>query len=582
MKDEEKLDKHELWKNIKRSYKYAKKFKKSFIIFAIFSILLAIMSAISPLLNARMLINLQGGFLKQLVIVAICVFSVEVLSDLSSYISRKSSFRFFRETLREVQVDLARETLKIKNKVLDQKSTGVFIERLSKDTGRITDIFSELLYIGNDLLTNIGILFAVFMVSKIIFAYFMITLLILFIINRIRIKLYFNHDKEYRKISEQGTGLITELVRGIRDIKVLNAEKPFMENVERKINDINRKRYDMFNVTRIYDLFVGIIWDLANLLLIVLGVYLIKIDLLSTASLVVIYMYSSRVFNLVYFSTHFLESMKDFNLSANRVFEIIDGGEFEKEEFGTNALKKVKGDFEFRHVNFAYTDKEVLHDVSFKVQEGTTVSFVGKSGSGKSTIFQLLAKMYDVNEGQILIDGIDIKTLNKDTIRGNISIINQSPYIFNMSFKDNMKVIKENVTDEEIVTACKKACIHDYIMSLPNGYDTIVGEGGITLSGGQKQRLAIARAFLQKTKIILFDEATSALDNETQKHIQDAIDNLQHEYTVLIIAHRLSTVINSDKIIFIDEGKIIDSGTHQELMKKNQEYKQLYELELNK
>ncbi len=582
MKENEKLDKHELWRNIKRSYKYAARYKKNFIIFAGFSVLLAVISAISPLLNAKMLINLQGGFLKQLFVVALAVFSVEIISELASFIAKKNSFRFFRETLRSVQVDLAKETLKIKNKVLDTKSTGVFIDRLSKDTGRITDIFSDMLYVVNDFLTNVGILVAVFMVSKIMFLYFSITIIILFFINRMRIKVFYARDKEYRKLGEEGTGLVTELVRGIRDIKVLNAEKPFMVRVEDKINAINKKRYDMYNVTRIYDLFVGFVWDLANFLLIVLGIILINKNVMSTASLVVIYMYSSRVFNLVYFSTHLLESMKDFNLSANRVFEIIDGGEFEKEEFGTNSMKKIQGNFEFKHVNFSYTDKEVLHDVSFKVAAGTTVSFVGKSGSGKSTIFQLLAKMYDINEGQILIDGIDIKSLDRETIRGNISIINQNPYIFNMSFKDNMRVIKEGVTDEEIVAACKKACIHNYIESLPNGYDTLVGEGGITLSGGQKQRLAIARAFLQDTEIILFDEATSALDNETQKHIQEAIDNLKNEYTILIIAHRLSTVINSDKIYFIDDGKIIDSGTHKELMKKNKEYKKLYELEMEK
>ena len=183
-------------------------------------------------------------------------------------------------------------------------------------------------------------------------------------------------------------------------------------------------------------------------------------------------------------------------------------------------------------------------------------------------------------DGQILIDGHDIKNLDCDTIRGNISIITQNPYIFNMSIRQNLTIVKRDLTEEEMIEACKLACLHDYIMSLPDGYDTLVGEGGLTLSGGQKQRLAIARAFVQKTQIILFDEATSALDNETQENIQKAINNLKNHYTVLIIAHRLSTVIDSDQIFLVEDGQITASGTHEELVTNNKTYKNLYNKEL--
>jgi len=188
--------------------------------------------------------------------------------------------------------------------------------------------------------------------------------------------------------------------------------------------------------------------------------------------------------------------------------------------------------------------------------------------------------MYDVNSGTITIDGVDIKKLDKDTIRGNITIISQNPYIFNMSIKDNLRLVKEDVTEDEIKEACKMACLDEFIENLPNKYNTVVGEGGITLSGGQRQRLAIARAFIQKTEIILFDEATSALDNETQSKIQEAIENMKKDYTILIIAHRLSTVINSDRILFLEDGKIKCEGTHKELLKKSKEYRLLYESEL--
>ena len=205
---------------------------------------------------------------------------------------------------------------------------------------------------------------------------------------------------------------------------------------------------------------------------------------------------------------------------------------------------------------------------------------MGKSGAGKTTIFNLLCKMYDVDSGSIMIDGVEIKKLDKDSIRGNITIISQNPYIFNMSIKDNLRLVKSNLTNKEMKEACKLACLDEFINSLPDKYDTVIGEGGVNLSGGQKQRLAIARALVQKTEIILFDEATSALDNETQEKIQTAINNMKNEYTILIIAHRLSTIINADRILFLDNGKIVSEGTHEYLLKNCDEYRKLYEAEI--
>jgi ABC-type multidrug transport system fused ATPase/permease subunit len=190
--------------------------------------------------------------------------------------------------------------------------------------------------------------------------------------------------------------------------------------------------------------------------------------------------------------------------------------------------------------------------------------------------------MYDIQDGKITIDGVNIQELDKESIRGNITIIHQSPYIFNMSIRDNLRLVKEDLTEEEMIEACKLACLDEFINVLPDKYDTMIGEGGLTLSGGQRQRLAIARALVQKTEIILFDEATSALDNETQSKIQQAIQNLQKDYTILIVAHRLSTVVNSDRILFLNEGKIEAEGTHQELLKICPAYKQLYEAEMTR
>ena len=209
------------------------------------------------------------------------------------------------------------------------------------------------------------------------------------------------------------------------------------------------------------------------------------------------------------------------------------------------------------------------------------IAIVGKSGQGKSTIFNLLMRYFDTSTGKILINDVNIKDLTEENLRKNISIIRQDPFLFNQSIIDNFKIVKNDATLEEIRNVCKKAYIDDYIMSLPKKYNTIIGEGGINLSGGQKQRIAIARTLLKNAKVILFDEATSALDNESQEYIKKTIDDLVTTHTIIIVAHRLSTIIDSDIIYLIQNGKVVASGKHQSLMKKSAIYKKLYNPETN-
>ena len=316
-----------------------------------------------------------------------------------------------------------------------------------------------------------------------------------------------------------------------------------------------------------------------ELFLVLIIVFFIKNNTFEIAIGLVIYNYRSYVIEFAYNFINVFDYIRDFNMSCERVFMFFGSKEFNKENFGKKHLNKVNGDFEFENVAFSYGNNKVLKNVSFKINANETVAFVGKSGTGKTTIFNLICKFYDIDKGCIKIDGIDIRELDKDTIRGNITIISQNPYIFNMSIKDNLRLVKRDLTEEEMKEACKLACLDEFIDTLPNGYDTIIGEAGVNLSGGQRQRLAIARALVQKTEIILFDEATSALDNETQLKIQKSIDNLKNEYTILIIAHRLSTIKNCDRILFIEDGQIICEGNHQYLLKNCESYKQLYESE---
>ncbi len=571
----------EFWGHLKFAWKYAKNQKFKLIKYIIAHLVGTVISIVVPILGARQIITLTNSEFKQLILVCILIFIVENVRNFVHFFARYYGQYIYRETFTKLQTDLGREILKLENSSIDANSSGVFIQRLTNDTSRIADFFNIFSNHITSIITDIGIFVAVFIVNKWAFVFFVIQVTVLYFVEERRVNLYTNKDKEYRKNHENVSGFVGEIVRGIRDIKMLNAENSFINNLRNKVISLNQMRYKMDSVDRNYNLLRGFLRDTFDLLLVFLLVYLIINNELEVASAIIVYNYSGRVVYIVDSVGMLLDKIKDFNLSASRIFAIINSDEFTKENFGTKHLDRVEGNFEFNNVSFEYNDGEkVLNKLSFKVNANETVAFVGKSGAGKSTIFSLLCKMYDVNSGKVLIDGIDIRELDKDTIRGNITIISQNPYIFNVSIRENFKLVKDDLTDEEMFEACKLACLDDFINTLPDKYDTIIGEGGVNLSGGQKQRLAIARALIQKTEIILFDEATSALDNETQKSIQKAINNMQGEYTILIIAHRLSTIIDSDRILFLDNGSIKAEGTHEELLENCKEYKMLYEAEI--
>lgn len=571
----------EIFENLKKTWQYSKSQKGMLILYFIGSLILSVMGAITPILAAQQILKLSNNLLQELFYISLVIFGVEIVRNIVIVIANKANQTFFRETSILIKSDMAKQMLKFEAKVIDNNSSGVFIDRISKDTGYIADVFNEINDSVADIIANIGILVAIFIVSKYMFLFFIFSLTILFFFKKARMRYWFEIDKEYRKLNEKNTGLISELIRGIRDVKLLHAGVGITKRMNDRFVESNQKQYEMGKVDRKYNFFSNSVQGLMDITFIGLGITLASKDMLSVASFVVLYMYKDKIYGLLDYVSRFIEIIKKFNVSAKRVFELLDDSIYPKEKFGTTHLDKVYGNFEFRNVKFEYKENiPVLKDVNFKINPNETVAFIGKSGSGKSTIFSLITKLYNPQSGEILIENINIGELDEDSIRGNITVITQSPYIFNFSIKENLKIVDENLTDEQIYEACKSACLHDFIMGLPDKYDTLVGEGGVMLSGGERQRLAIARALLKKSEIILFDEATSALDNQTQKDIQDAINNMKGTYTILIIAHRLSTVINSDRILLIDDGKIVAEGTHKDLYATNELYRNLYEKEL--
>lgn len=571
----------EFWENLKKAWIYGKGQKKFIIGYIIFNIVFIFINLVIPILGAKSIVKLTDNKLDQVLLIGFIILIIELLRNFTNYITGYFRQQIYRETYSRIETTLGAEILKIENQSLDEKGSGLFIQRLTGDASKIADIFVVLnVYLAN-ILTNIGIFLAIFIISKIVFIYLLLMVCVIFIIEKKRVTIVNDEDKKYRKKNEKVSGFIGELVRGAHDIKMLNAEGSFIKELNSRIIDLNSQRYKTDEISRNYILFSASITDIFSTGNIILCVFLITQNMLTIPNALVINNYLGRLTSIVYFVSQLMEKIKDFNLSSERVFSIMDSQEFTKERFGLKHLGKAYGDFEFKNVTFGYKDgQDIIKNMSFKINANSTAAFVGKSGAGKTTVFSLLCKMYDIKKGDITIDGISIKDLDKDSIRGNITIISQNPYIFNMSIRDNLRLVKDDLTDEEMKKACKTACLDKFINSLPDGYDTIVGEGGVNLSGGERQRLAIARALVQKTEIILFDEATSALDNETQASIKKAIDNMKNEYTILIIAHRLSTVIDSDRILLVDDGKIVAEGTHKELLKNSEEYRHLYDAEL--
>lgn len=567
--------------NLKKVYEYGKKYKKALIYQMICCIFFITFNIVIPIITSKQLVYITDSMFSQLLIASIAVLVINIINNLFRVLLRRNTQIFFRGTTKDLQVALGREILKIEVSEVDKNSTGTFVQRLGSDTDELSRIFT--MGMGNltGILTDIGIFVAVFIIDKTIFCFYLIASLILTLFHLIKVKKVGEKDILFRKQRDKTSGLSTELIRGVRDIKMLNAKHSFMNNLEDNIEELSQKQFDMRNVEMDYNCLIGILQSLFEFLIIIILIYLIDNKGLLVANAIVLFSYRNRLLaNLMENTGNLLTELKSFNISSKRVFAILENKEFEKEKFGKRHLEKVKGNFEFKNVSFGYNENQVLNDLSFKVKANETVGFVGKSGVGKTTIFSLLCKLYSINDGEIKIDGVNINELDEESIRNNITIISQNPYIFNMSIKDNLKLVKDNVTDEEIKHACELACLDEFIETLPDKYDTVVGEGGVTLSGGQRQRLAIARAFIQETEIILFDEATSALDNETQAKIQQAINNLKENYTILIIAHRLSTIINCDRILVLDNGKVIDEGNHKELLKRNKVYKKLYESEM--
>ena len=479
---------------------------------------------------------------------------------------------------KNVSKDLYKKIDMLPAKAFEEIGVGEFINRLYTDPDRIMELLQKLIRLVCKALVVVVVLIVSFKISLLLGCEILI---FGFIMGFISFKFFPKIKKTQESIKKESDNYVkvaTENITGIREIKSLGIKKNIENNIFNILDNLfsHNKKIKKYEV--IYYSLNNLTYFILQFIILFTAGYYTVTGKIAYSLFIVLETYIWRIDEVVESISDFGVNYNKVTVSLKRISEIVNNKLYDDEKFGDVVLENVKGDIQFTNVKFRYSEDEdyTLKGLNLKIVPNKKIAIVGRSGNGKSTLFNLLLRYFDVTSGNITIDGVNICDLTEEDLRKNISIIRQTPFLFNLSIFDNFKLVKEDVTLEKVRKYCKEAYIDSYIMSLPDKYDTIIGEGGINLSGGQKQRLAIARTLLLNTKIILFDEATSALDNESQDYIKKTIDNLVKDHTIVIVAHRLSTIVDADVINVIDKGKLESTGTHEELLKKSKVYKNLY------
>lgn len=481
-------------------------------------------------------------------------------------------------TMERISYDVYYKVGLLPARAFEDKTSGEFINRVVNDSATITDTFRQFINVFTTLFTAVLIFIYILLNSYIVALEILIYFVVFYLFSKTFLPIIKKAQREITEEKDKTIAEVNESIRGIREIRALGIRTKVNEIVKRIINIMFIKtKKQMVDEENYY----SVAYALGALLEVV--VFITCIILMSQGKsdvgfFMAMTYYIYRFTFLVEWLMNFSTSYQKMRVSVERVQEIVGNKLYKDIEFGSLDKTDIKGNIEFKNVTFGYSEEEgnILENFNLTIPSNKSIAIVGKSGQGKSTIFNLLLRYFEPKEGVILIDDNPLDSFTEEAMHQNIAIIRQDPFIFNKSILDNFKIMDSKVTLDQIRKYCKLAEIDDYIMSLPNKYDTLIGEGGVNLSGGQKQRLAIARALLKNSKIILFDEATSALDNENQNKIKKAIDNLVKDHTIVIVAHRLSTIIDADIIYLIDKGKVAASGTHEELLKNCKIYKDLY------
>lgn len=566
---------------LKRFLSYYKPHKKIFILDMLASFTVSILGIIYPIATRTMLNDLiPNKNYRMVVIFGLSLLVLYLIRMGLRYFIQYKGHIMGVNMQAQMRSDMFNRLQKMPFAFYDNHETGKIMSRMTND---LMDV-SELAHHGpeNLIISSISIIVSFIYLATInlwlTLIVFACVPALLVVAKKLRSKM-----KSAFKRSRESIAVINSAVEssvsGIRVTKAFNNDAVETEKFENGNSQFKSARADAYKAMGQFHSFTSFITDVFNVIVLIAGGFFLYSGDISfgdySAFIVSVSMFLSPVSTLINFMEQYQEGVSGFE----RFIEIMDAP-IEEDSENAKDIENVQGSIEFRNVFYDYSaEKRVLKGVSLKVEKGNTFALVGPSGGGKTTMCHLIPNFYRIDSGEILIDGINIKDITMRSLRANIGIVQQDVYLFNASMKENILYGKPDATDDEVILAAKRANIHDFIMSLPNGYNTNVGERGVRLSGGQKQRLSIARVFLKNPPILILDEATSALDNTTEILIQQSLDELCKGRTTLVVAHRLSTIKNADYIAVVSDGKIAEQGTHAELMAKGGMYSDLYSLQ---
>ena len=524
----------------------------------------------------------EKGKLEALLFICLLILITFFLRNLFRYLSLYFLTPIRNGIVHDIRLDLHKKVISLPLQFFTEKRKGDIAARMTSDLVEIEwSIMNCLEMIFKDPITIIVYLSTLIFISPelttFVIILFPFTGIIIGIIGR---SLKKSSDRGQNKMGKI-LSVIEENISGLRIIKAFNAQKHINNNFKNESEDY---KTIMTKLLRKKDLSSPMSEFLSTIVMVIVMWFGGNLVLASGSNLSAqefigyILIFSQIIPPAKSLTTSYYHIQKG-SASAQRIYEIIDQQNAIIEKENSIKIKQLKSKIVFENLYFSYDGHQVLRDINFEIIKGQTIALVGKSGSGKSTLADLLARFYNVNTGRILIDDINLKDLCLKSLRGLMGIVSQDSILFNDSVLNNIKLGNTKAKKEDIINAAKIANAHEFIMALANGYDTNIGDRGDKLSGGQKQRLSIARAILKNPEILILDEATSSLDTKSEKSVQEALEKLMKSRTSLIIAHRLSTIKNVDKIIVLDDGKIVEQGTHQELINKSGYYKKLFDLQ---
>lgn len=486
---------------------------------------------------------------------------------------------------RDLRNELFQHYQKLSFSFYDEQKTGQLMSRLTNDLFSLTELYH---HGPEDIVISFIKFFGAFIIlatinlklTLIVFAFIPVMGAFIYYYNR-KMKRAFKRNKQ--RVGDINAR-IEDNLSGIRVVKSFgNESHEIIKFHDENSRYVSSKKNSYFYMGKFHS-GLGAFTSMVTVAAVFFGAIFISNDGLNTADLIAFLLYINNLIDPVKKFINFTEQFQDGITGFERFMEILEIEPDIKDKKDAHNLLDVKGAIEYRHVGFRYNQKSdyVLKDIDLKVAPGEYIALVGSSGAGKTTICSLLPRFYEVSEGDIFIDEQNIKDIKLNSLRQNIGIVQQDVYLFAGTILDNIRYGRFDATDEEVIEAAKKANAHDFIMELPDGYDTDCGQRGVKLSGGQKQRLSIARVFLKNPPILIFDEATSALDNESEHIVQQSLESLAKNRTTLVIAHRLSTIKNAKRICVLSTKGIEEEGTHDELLAKNGQYATFYKMQFNK